>query len=181
MPTKPTSVMTPVGKTIRKVRLDKNISHAKLADATGLSIDDIKKIESGETRPPVGTLLLIARALEIDSGAGLKAKNTDNRIAAYTKRIENNAYTTLTPGAADNHIKAFRITIHPDSEHEGVDYQHLGEEFVYVLSGRIEVDVGQNRKQLKIGESFLFDSGIQHKIRNPGKQPTELLVVIYTP
>ena len=183
MPTKLKTVITPIGKTIRRVRLDKNISPTNLANATGLSIDYIRKIESGKVRPPVGTLLSIARALNIDSGKLLKAKTTGikNRLAAYTKRTENYAYTTLTPGAANSHMKAFQIHIDPKTEHLGVGYQHQGEEFVYVLSGQIEVDVGSHRNQLKQGESLLFNSNIRHKMRNPSADPAELIVVIYTP
>ena len=183
MPSKLKTVMTPVGKTIRRVRLDKKISPTNLANTTGLSVDYIKKIESGKVRPPVGTLLTIARALNIDSSTLLKAKaaGAKNRVAAYTKRTENYAYTTLTPGATNNHLKAFRISIESNTEHQGVGYQHQGEEFVYVLSGQIEVDVGSHCNKLKQGESLLFNSNIRHKMRNPGDHTTELIVVIYTP
>jgi transcriptional regulator with XRE-family HTH domain len=183
MPTKLKSAVTPVGKIIRKVRIDKKISPTNFANATGLSIGYIKKIESGKVRPPVGTLLTIARALNIDSGTLIKAKaaSIKNRVAAYTRRTENYAYTTLTPGAANNYLKAFRIMIDPKSKHQGVGYQHQGEEFIYVLRGQIEVDVGSHRNKLKQGESLLFNSNIRHKMRNPGDHPTELIVVIYTP
>ena len=183
MPTKRKSTITPVGKIIRKIRIDKKISPTNFANATGLSIDYIKKIESGKARPPVGTLLTIARALNIDSGTLMKAKaaGIKNRVTAYTKRTENYAYTTLTPGATNNHLKAFRIMIDPKTEHQGVGYQHQGEEFVYVLRGQIEVNVGNHCNKLKRGESLLFNSNIRHKMRNPGDHPTELIVVIYTP
>ena len=183
MTTKLKTVITPIGKTIRRVRLDKKISPTNLANATGLSIDYIRKIESGKVRPPIGTLIAIARALNIDSGKLLKAKTTHikNRHAAYAKRTENYAYTTLTPGATNSHMKAFQIHIDPKTEHLGVGYRHRGEEFVYVLSGQIEVDVGNHRNQLKQSESLLFNSNIRHKIRNPSTDPAKLIVVIYTP
>jgi transcriptional regulator with XRE-family HTH domain len=183
MTTKLKTVITPIGKTIRRVRLDKKISPTNLANATGLSIDYIRKIESGKVRPPVGTLIAIARALNIDSGKLLRAKTSSlkNRHAAYAKRTENYAYTTLTPGATNSHMKAFQIHIDPKTEHLGVGYQHRGEEFLYVLSGQIEVDVGMHRNQLKQGESLLFNSNIRHKMRNPSPDPAELIVVIYTP
>ena len=58
-----------------------------------------------------------------------------DRIKAYTKRTSSYAYTTLTPGAENKHLKAFRVKIDPLTTHEGVGYQHEGEEFVYVLAG----------------------------------------------
>ena len=183
MPAKSSLMTTPIGKIIRKARLEKKLSHDNLANATGLSIDYLKKIESGKSRPPVGTLISIARALGIDSSALLKAKaaGVEDRAAAYAKRTENYAYNTLTPGAEQNHLKAFRVSVAARAEHKGVGYQHQGEEFVYVLKGQIQVDVGDHVNRLKAGQSLLFNADVKHKMRNPGDQPAELLVVIYTP
>ncbi len=177
------STPQPVGKRIKKVREDKNITLDRMANETGYSIDYLKKIESGKVIPPVGTLLTISRALDLDSGYFLKEQesNLSKRIKAYTKRTENYAYTTLTPGAENKHLKAFRVTVDPKGEHTGVGYLHQGEEFVYVLSGKIEVTVGEHVNKLKTGDSLHFNSGIRHKMRNTGKAETELLVVVYGP
>jgi len=173
MPRKKVSDSVPVGEKIKKVR----------ANETGCRIDYLKKIESGEVIPPVGTLLQISRALEIDSGLLLReqASTVERRAKAYTKRTENYAYTTLTPGAENKHLKAFRVVIDAMKDHKGVGYQHEGEEFVYVLTGQIEVTVGEHVNRLKASESLHFNSGIKHKLRNIGKKKAELLVVIYTP
>ena len=177
------STPQPVGKRIKKVREDKNITLDRMANETGYSIDYLKKIESGKVIPPVGTLLTLSRALDLDSGFFLKEQesNLSKRIKAYTKRTENYAYTTLTPGAENKHLKAFRVTVDPMGEHKGVGYLHQGEEFVYVLSGKIEVTVGEHVNKLKTGDSLHFNSGIRHKMRNTGKKETELLVVVYGP
>ena len=173
----------PVGKKIKKERLKKKISLHRVANETGFSIDDLKQIESGKKIPPVGTLLQIARALEIDSGFFLREQETGlkRRIKAYTKRTENYAYTTLTPGAENKHLKAFKVFIESMQDHKGVGYQHEGEEFVYVLAGEIEIIVGDHVNKLNAGESLHFNSGIRHKLKNIGKEKAELLVIIYGP
>ncbi len=173
----------PVGEKIKKARQKKKVTLEQVANDTGCSIDYLKKIESCKIIPPVGTLLQISRALEIDSGALLREQEstTKNRIKAYTKRTENYAYTTLTPGAEKKHLKAFRVAVDPMKNHKGVGYQHEGEEFVYVLTGHIQVAVGDHVNDLEAGESLLFNSGIRHKLKNVGKKKAELLVVIYAP
>jgi quercetin dioxygenase-like cupin family protein len=178
---KKAGTVVPVGKKIKQERLKKKMSLDRIANETGFSIDYLKKVESGKKIPPVGALLQIARALEIDSGFFLKEQesNLRNRIKAYTKRTENYAYTTLTPGAENKHLKAFKVAIEPMTDHKGVGYQHEGEEFVYVLSGRIEVIVGDHVNTLDAGESLHFNSGIRHKLRNVGDEKAELVVVIY--
>ncbi len=175
--------IVPVGKKIKQFRTQKKISLSNLANDTGCSVDYLKQLEAGTVMPPVGTLLQVSRALQIDSGLLFKeqASKLRNRIKDYKKRTENYAYTTLTPGAENKHLKAFRVAVEGSSEHKGVGYQHEGEEFVYVLKGNIEVVVGDNVNSLVEGDSLHFNSGIQHKLRNVSPETAEFLVVIYGP
>ena len=183
MPRKKADKTVPVGKKIKKARTAKKMTLDRVANETGFSVEYLKNIEAGKEMPPVGALLQISRALEIDSGFLLREQESTlkKRIRAYTKRTENYAYTTLTPGAENKHLKAFKVEIDPHQEHKGVGYQHEGEEFVYVLSGRIELSVGEHVNQLEEGESLHFNSGIRHQLRNTGSDTAELLVVIYGP
>jgi quercetin dioxygenase-like cupin family protein len=172
-----------VGSRIKEIRNEKGVSFEMLANETGLAVDKIKQIESGKLLPPVGMLLSLARALHIDSSCLLNEVETtlDNRAKAFSKRTDNYAYTTLTPGADTKRMKAFRVTIDPLREHSGVGYQHEGEEFVYVLSGKIELTVGEHFNTLETGGSLHFNSGIRHMIRNISEDTAELLVVICEP
>jgi len=177
------SITSVIGQKIKKVRTDKNITLDNIANETGFSIDHLKKIEAGKITPPVGALLQISRALKIDSGTLLKEEpsNLKDRIKAYTKRTDHYAYTTLTPGAENKHLKAFRVTIDAFQEHLGVGYHHEGEEFAYVLSGKIEIVVGEHVNKLETGDTLHFNSGIQHNLRNCGETTAELIVVVYSP
>jgi transcriptional regulator with XRE-family HTH domain len=183
MPRKKADSVAGIGEKIKQIRTKKKMTYDRLANDTGFSIDYLKKVESGKITPPVGTLLTIARALEIDSGFLLRQQESTlkKRIKAYTTRTENYAYTTLTPGAENKHLKAFRVVIEPLQNHQGVGYQHEGEEFVYVLSGKVEISVGEHVNVLEKNDSLHFNSGIRHNLRNTGKEQAELIVVIYNP
>jgi quercetin dioxygenase-like cupin family protein len=183
MATKKTGKLEPIGKKIKKVRLEKNMTLERVANDTGFAVDYLKDLEAGKFMPPVGTLLSLSRALGMDSGFLLQEQEAvlKDRVEAYTKRTENYAYKTLTPGAENKHLKAFQVTIDPMAEHHGVGYLHEGEEFVYVLRGRIEVIVGDNVNLLDTHDSLHFNSGIRHQMRNVGDEEAELLVVVYGP
>lgn len=183
MAAKKTGSLTPVGKKIKKVRTGKDITLEMVANETGYAVDYLKNIESGKEMPPVGALLQIAKALEIDTGFFLKEQESSmkERVRQYTKRTDAYAYETLTPGAENKHLKAFRVTIDPKEEHTGVGYQHEGEEFNYVLKGEVEVVVGDHVNTLNEGESLHFNSAIKHQLRNVGEESAELIVVIYNP
>jgi len=173
----------PVGAKIKKARTQKNYTLAQVANETGFSVDYLKEVEAGKAIPPVGALLQISWALQIDSGTLLKDEESklEKRIKAQTKRTENYAYKTLTPGAENKHLKAFKVVIEAQQDHKGVGYHHEGEEFVYVLQGKIEVTVGEHLNSLAAGDSLHFNSGIRHKLKSVSDQQAELLVVIYTP
>ena len=183
MPRRKAKKQVPIGQKIKKARTSKKMKLDQVANETGFSIDYLKDIESGKAIPPVGALLQISRALEIDSGALLKESESqlESRIKAHTKRTENYAYTTLTPGAENKHLKAFLVSVDPHQDHKGVGYHHEGEEFVFVLRGKIEVAVGEHVNILETGDSLHFNSGIQHNMKSVSDEIAELIVVIYTP
>jgi transcriptional regulator with XRE-family HTH domain len=167
-----------------KLRRDKKMTLKHLANETGLKTDYISKVEKGEVIPPVAVILQLSRALEIDSSILLREERKESgRKSAedYQKRTEDYSYQTLTPEAQHKHLKAFRVFIDPQSEHKGVSYQHLGEEFIYVLKGEIEVMIGENRNIINPHKCLHFNSSIVHKLRNISAEKAELLVVLYTP
>jgi quercetin dioxygenase-like cupin family protein len=165
------------------VRAEKNVTLERIANETGFSVDYLRQVESGQAIPPVGAILQIARALEIDSASLLKEPGSrrEKRITSHTKRTENYAYKTLTPGTENKHLKAFKVVIDAQQEHKGVGYQHEGEEFDYVLTGKVQVTVGRHVNTLSAGDSLHFNSGIPHTLRSISDERAELIVVIYTP
>lgn len=174
----------PLGKRLMKLRREKKLSLKNLANETGLTARYISQVEKGEVIPPVSVILQLSRALEIDSGVLLteeKKRRGKDSDEDFQKRTEDYTYQTLTPEARHKHLKAFRIFIDPKSDHKGVSYQHLGEEFIYVFKGKIEVIVGENKNTLAPDECLHFNSSIVHRLRNISGERAELLVVLYTP
>ena len=174
----------PFGKRLSRMRREKRVTLKGLANETGLNPKYITQIEKGELIPPVAVILQLSRALEIDSSILLreeKRRAGRQSVEGYQKRTEAYTYQTLTPEAQHKHLKAFKVLIDAKSVHKGVSYQHLGEEFIYVLKGNIEVMVGENRNVLTPSESLHFNSSIVHKLRNLSDEKAELLVVLYTP
>ncbi len=183
MPRQKSSKRAPIGKKIKRARTGKKVTFNNLANETGFSIDYLKDVEAGKVIPPVGAILQISRALKIDSGDLLAEQESTlkRRVKAFTKRTENYAYTTLTPGAENKHLKVFKVTIEAMKEHKGTEYQHEGEEFVYVLSGQVQITVGDHINKLKDGDALHFNSGIRHKLKNIGKSEAVLIVALYVP
>lgn len=170
-----------LGERIRSMREKLKVDLEALAQKTGYGEQYLREIEEGKVAPPVGALIQISRALAIDSATLLAEDKKKERRRSYRKRTKAYSYKTLTPGAEDKHLWAYLITLEPKKAHERVEYKHEGEEFVYVLEGRVQLQVAEEAKVLKQGASHHFNSALGHTLKNLSSTESKLLVVVYTP
>jgi electron transfer flavoprotein alpha subunit/quercetin dioxygenase-like cupin family protein len=173
------------GQRIKKLREDQKMSLMDLAEKTGEPPEFIEQVESDSLTPPVSFLLQLSQALQIDPSHFLteqeKIHIDGKRQEGFIKRTQNYSYRTLTPGAADKHLRAFMVNIEPREAHKMIEYKHPGEEFIFVYKGELELTLGGKVFHLKQGETIHFDSETKHKLRNISDEKCELLVTLYTP
>ncbi len=172
----------PVGGRIKTARQERGIDLSELAGRVGCSDEYLEWVENGQVEPPVALLLQIAKTMNLDAGAFLLMDDSpERRLKEAAKRTQAYSYRTLTPAEADKHLMAFSVTIPPRTEHEGVGYQHEGEEFVYVVSGEVTLLVDKEKHRLSQKESYRFNANVDHHLSNPGEVDAELLVILYVP
>lgn len=170
------------GARLRQLREMEHLSLEDLSSRLGMKPSYLARLEADEELPPVADIIRIARLLSVEPAVFMEEKFTSGkRRQAIATRTEDYAYENLTPDEHDRRLMAFRVTISPKSAHRKVGYQHAGEEFIYVLSGRLQITVGGKKRTLGPGESIHFDSGKRHHLTNPGAEPAVLVVVLYTP
>ncbi len=172
------------GALVQRLREARNWSVDEMAFKTGQTPDFVNQVEADQMSPPVGFIMRMAQALQVDPGTFLnqeeKATIRDQRTQAYIQRTQNYRYTTLTPDAENSHLRAFMISIEPHLAHKPVAYKHEGEEFIFVMRGELEFTLGTKTNVLKTGESIHFNSDVPHKLKNLSSQVTQCLVVLYT-
>ena len=182
---KETSVRDSFGMSVRKLREARDWSLETLAQATGQSPEFIGQVEDDEVTPPVSFLLSLARALRVDPGTFLREEEKtvirSQRAEAFIRRTQNYSYQTLTPGAENDHLRAFIITIESKQAHKPVAYKHEGEEFILVMEGDLQLTLGAKVHHLRPGESIHFNSEIPHKLKSLSDEATRCVVVLYTP
>ncbi len=172
------------GARIRGLREEKGLGLDDLARDTGYPAELIESVEAGKIAPPVALVLQLGRAFKVDIEqlqAPREKAASQRRTRSHKKRVAAYAYAPLTRPGGERHLRAYRVTIDPLTDHQGVEYHHEGEEFIYVLEGGLKIQVGQNCTTLEPGASIHFDSALHHKLSNPTRERTELLVVIYVP
>jgi quercetin dioxygenase-like cupin family protein len=171
------------GQRIKAYREDRKLSLKELAHETGYPADLLAEVEKDETTPPVALVLQLSRTLKVDVEAldDDKNKKASSRVKSQKRRAGSYAYTQLTKSGSDKHLGGYLVTIEPHTAHEGVEYHHEGEEFIYVLKGKLSISVGKNISLLEPGECIHFNSALHHALSNPSDEKAELLVVLYIP
>ena len=173
------------GSRLIRMRRSHGLTREVLAESVGRTPEFIKEVENNHTTASVGLLLKLAEVFDIDAGTFLneeeQTKLAGERAQAYTRRTANYYYQSLTPGAENEHLRVFMITIESRQKHKPVDYRHEGEEFVYVLEGKLELTLDGKNHTLMPGESKKYNSQIPHQLKSLSDEKTRCLVTLYTP
>lgn len=170
-------VLAGVGPRLRALRRRRDLTLAALAAETGISVSTLSRLESGQRRPTLELLLPLARVHQVPLDELVGAPRTgDPRVHAQPFEHRGATYVPLTrrPGG----LRAYKLVLAPDSPERTLEPQvHEGHEWMYVLSGRIRLVLGEHDLVLSEGEAAEFDTRTPHAFVNPGPGPTELLTL----
>lgn len=183
-----------IGEKISIIRASRNIEIEDLAVKTGLSDEQLRLIESGGSIPSLGVLIRITRALGIRLGTLMDDtliegpsvnKNSEIRptISFSTSEAGNREhldFLSLAPNKAGRHMEPFLIDIIPDGKNEPIKSSHEGEEFIYVLEGKITVFYGSDVIELEKGDSIYLDSIVKHHVTTTAGK-ARVLGIVYVP
>jgi transcriptional regulator with XRE-family HTH domain len=160
-----------IGSHIRRLRLQQRRTQQEIATAAGFTKSLLSKIESNSVTPPVATLVKIARALGtsvsalleegVDSGAVHTTKTQATKGVVKTER----GYW-IYPFATHRKAKRMQpfLMVAKKGEVKEHHLSHDGEEFIYVLEGRMKVQVGHAEYTLAAGDSLYFSSADDHQV-----------------
>ncbi|WP_072897839.1 cupin domain-containing protein [Clostridium fallax] len=177
-----------IGKKIKKLRTNKNITLKELSEKTELSIGFLSQLERGLTTVAIDSLGKIGKELGVDLSYFFKApqKRKEIVLRSYEKevfQVENNRFIkyNLSNDLEDKAFLPQLFEILPSDVNENLlCYEHKGEEFVYVLEGVLTLIIDDEKKALYPGDSAHYDSGIKHNWANYTSKPVKLLT-IHTP
>jgi len=177
---------------LKELRKRRNLTLQQLAEKAGCTKSYISQLEKGTSSPSVSMLGRLAEALEIpvadlirdesgaDQGNRLLRKN-DRRTIQYPdgKVISQ----LLTRGVFQKKMQPLLSVIEPGgmlNDSGNMSHPKGAEEFVLVLKGAIEFEIGSERFTLQQGDTLYFDGDLPHRWMNRSKQTAEVLF-IWTP
>jgi len=186
----------PIGERLRAERQLRGLSLRELAERLGLSASLISQIETGRARPSVQTLYAVAGELdlsiddllfpngrgeaagdergtraEVDAGPVQRA-TTRKRIRLASGVVWERLTTRSDPETEFLYV-TYEVGGASSAEHEF--QRHGGEEWGFVISGRLGVTIGFDDHELGPGDAIAFDSSAPHRLYNRGTEPVHAI------
>ena len=172
-----------LGGRIRSERLRHKMTLKDVEAQSGFSATHISEIERGRTCPTINALVRIAQALNREAAFFIEREELPE--IAHTRcaeRAPSICYgqvqvEALTKGVAGARLRAFQFLL-PEGPQGRVDFEgHHGEESGYIVRGRVEVRVGDEKHILETGDGFHYFTRRGHGFRNVGMGPASLILV----
>ena len=181
-----------VGQRLKAVRTAQGLSQRQLAARAGVTGGTISMVEQNRISPSISSLKKILQALPMTLAEFFSAEldGTEKVFYRFGELREINPATlsgkSAKKGAAAISFRqvgeASRHTLQilHESYDPGADtgeelYAHEAEEGGIVISGEIEVTVGNQTETLRPGDAYLFDSRIPHRFRNKANEPCVII------
>jgi transcriptional regulator with XRE-family HTH domain len=167
------TVLAVVGPRLRTLRRHRGVTLKQLADSTKISVSTLSRLESGWRRPTLELLLPIARAhhVPLDELVGAPASG-DPRL--YPRPIQRDRTTWLPLTRNPGGPAVFKQIIPPDPNpahrprSQPDQGTHEGHEWLYVITGRLRLTLGDKDFSLTAGDAAEFDTRIPHAVTNAG-------------
>ena len=187
------SELDAIGDRLREERVKAGISQRELARRLGLSASLISQLESGLSKPSVGTLYAIVTELGLSLDRVIRGHEFDGRSARTDAggsrsplvHPEDRQSIDLASGVRWEELTA--------ETQDGVDFlhaiyevggastpdeslmRHHGREYGYIISGQLGIQIGFQTYELDPGDSIAFDSTEPHRLYNRGDEPVHAI------
>lgn len=174
-----------IGQKIRELRYQKGLTQQELADRTELTKGYISQLEHGLVAPSVITLLDLIECLGTTPSDFFKETEPEQIVfteEGFFEKIDDggNSIQWIVPTAQKNQMEPLLVAIQPHQKLEP-DTPHEGEEFGFVISGRIRLHLGEKTYVVKSGESFYYKAERAHYIENASSKPAKFIWVSTPP
>ncbi|MDN7860396.1 XRE family transcriptional regulator [Burkholderia cepacia] len=170
-----------IGQRIRRLRREAKKTLLEVATEAKLSVGFLSQVERHLTGISLSSLVNVAKALDVPLGALIdqpRQVQPDSHAGsrkAYALDATSQWYERLSTTFDGSQINALKVRMMEGYRSEWV--AHGGDEFVYVLAGRICFTVGKKHYPLSPGDSLHFDARKRHRVANVGDGPAEVIAV----
>jgi transcriptional regulator with XRE-family HTH domain len=178
-----------IGMRLKELRKTMGLTLKRLSEETKLSPPLFSRIENGLIMPSIPTLQAIANVLKVDiesffrreEGKEYVINPVGERPTVQSKRGPH-LIELLAEGMQNSFMEPVLITFAPKNREDKIELTaHDGQEFGYVLEGKVELTLGKEKFILKKGDASYWNGSIPHKGVSLSKKPAKALNVHFAP
>ena len=173
-----------LGKKIKQMRNQKSLTQEELADRCELTKGYISQLENNLNSPSIATLTDILSALGSNLSEFFQEEREEKIVFSKNEFIEKDSegvlLNWLIPNAQKNMMEPVLVELTEGVSTPG-DIPHEGEEFGFVLEGKISIVLGNKNYLCKKGEAFYYPASKPHAIVNKGKGKARFLWISTPP
>jgi transcriptional regulator with XRE-family HTH domain len=167
-------ILAQVGPRLKRLRTRRGITLTALAAKTGISKSTLSRLESSQRKPSLELLLPLAEAHQVPLDELVGAPEVGDPRIRFKPRVRNGRLVfPLTQQSSG--LAVWKVVIPPEREREL--RTHEGYEWLYVLSGRMQLILGEHDITMGPGEVAEFDTRLPHWFGPADDQPVEILSV----
>lgn len=176
-----------IGDKLKRLRQQRSLTQEEMADRCELSKGFISQVERDLASPSIATLKDMLECLGITLQEFFTDEQPEKFIFTRNDMFVKEDVDTLkgditwlVPSAQKNHMEPILVSLGQNGISQEIG-PHEGEEFGYVLSGSVALNLGKKKYRLRAGESFCLHPGVSHYIENTGKREAKILWVSTPP
>ncbi len=173
-----------VSKNLRSIREGRNLSLDQLSDLTGVSKSMLRQIETGRSSPTIATIWKIANGLRLSFTSLLRNRSPEIAIRDFKAEkpltAESDRYRVfpLITFDPEHSFEFYFLEIEPETTFHGEPHKGDVEEYIFVLTGGLEVTVDENRHKIHAGQCIQFQADSPHSYRNTGGETVSAIMMI---
>lgn len=176
-------ILVNLGKQLKRIRLNKNLSLKQVAEKSDVSIGLISKIENFRTTPSLPVLLKIMQSLQIDlselnltsnnkeayilikNGEGVVEEREDSRGLEYT--------FLFSDSLSESNLRTYIVKVKKDIYREPISTDAI--ELLYVIKGKLTYMLNEDKLELEEGDILFFDGSVPHALQNKHSETATML------
>jgi len=173
-----------VGMGIFRIRRRRGLTLAELAERTELDKGYLSRIERGQKSPSIAALLKISEALGVQVGHLFGERTAGDAVQIVRRQDRTSLPGTdgsgfinaILPANHGRRVSAF--VVEPGDRSRDTAADHAGDEFLFVLKGRVKIEFPDQAFELEEGDSAYFDGHLRHQLHRIDSAPAEVLIIV---
>ena len=179
-----------VGEIVYKIRKNKNMTLADLAEKSGVAVATLSRMENGKMTGTLESHMKICRALDIslpdlykDLSASKKAVEVHKNKAKQNVFVHNKKSSSeiLASNALNKKMMPVLIKLNKGGLTHKEETKAGIEKFIYILEGKVEAKVGEETYNLTKGDTLYFESSLSHYFKSTGPGESRIISVTCPP